>query len=222
MSMSWSIPVHEDEDMRAKLQVENAIRKAVVKKRIMFCSSPDKGDIKAKAYPSYRREGSMFRIGAAGTNCKPFADVETSVDYICPGVNVNCHTSADSQGEQCEITGSSVATALAAGLAATIIYCFKVAALATKIAKAHKNPQDVMPSTQFNEDHIRSISEHSTMKCAFDNIGYINESKFIHVWELFDRVSSVLDDPSKTHEEKVECIIQLCASLMHRKPGVRD
>lgn len=223
ISMSWSIPVPIDDRGGAKQLFQDAISKAIQDKRLMFCSSPDKGQFKFQAYPSAVSQGNgLFRIGAAHDDGTSSSRSDAEVNYTFPGVRVNTYTAADRRGPQREISGSSVATALAAGLAATIIYCFKASALATKIARSQKNPQYAIPSTQFNEEHVRSIAEHSAMVSAFNNIGFINKARFIQVWDSFEPVSQVLDDPNKKYEDKVEQIVKLCTSLMNWRPGVEQ
>ncbi|ROW04705.1 hypothetical protein VMCG_04794 [Cytospora schulzeri] len=188
ISMSWSIPVPDNEHSGAKKLFKDAVNKTIKDKRIMFCSSSDKGNFNNKEYPSAANPqgDGMFRIGAAKDDGTLFSYVDPNVDYIFPGVKVNSYTAGDRHAQQHEITGSSVATALGAGLAATIIYCFKMGALATKIARSQRNSQEAMPSTQFTEEHVRSIAEYSTMKSAFDKLGFINQARFIQVWDLLE------------------------------------
>ncbi|KUI57357.1 hypothetical protein VP1G_04704 [Cytospora mali] len=128
---------------------------------------------------------------------------------------------ADKRSPQREITGSSVATALAAGLAATIIYCFKTCALADKMARSHKHFQDTLGGVRFNEAHVGKIAQYPAMKTAFSNIGVVNDARFIQVWDLFEPVSQVLDDPNRRHEDRVESFIKLCSNLMDWKNEIR-
>lgn len=222
--MSWSIPVPMGEQHRGERELfENAIDEACEDKRLLFCSSPDKGQFISNEYPSDARRGSLFRIGAAydyGTRCS-WADKD--VDYIFPGVKVNTQamTAAARREPLREITGSGVASALAAGLAATIIYCFKTSALAGKIAWSQGNSRDTLPSILFTEKHVRNIAEFPAMKTALSKIGFINDERFIQVWDLFEPVNQILEDPTKTHEDKVETIVRMCANLVDWQREIR-
>lgn len=144
-------------------------------------------------------------------------------EYIFPGIRANSQMTAAERRAPVprEITGSSVATALAAGSAATIIYCFKASVLATKFARSRKGPQDSLPSIRLTEKHVQDISEHAAMKTAFSRIGVVNDAEFIQVWDLFVPVSQVLDDPNKSPEDKVESIVKLCSGLMDWKLELR-
>ncbi|KAK7738317.1 hypothetical protein SLS53_006125 [Cytospora paraplurivora] len=216
ISMSWSIPVPTGEQHRRERELfENAIDEACEDKRLLFCSSPDKGQFTSNEYPSEARRGSLFRIGAAHDDGTRYSWADKDVDYIFPGVKVNTQvTAAARRTPLLEITGSGVASALAAGLAATIIYCFKTSALAGKTAWSHRNPQDTLPSILFTEKYVRNIAEFPAMKTAFSKIGVINDERFIQVWDLFEPVSQILEDPKKTHEDKVETIVRMCSNLM--------
>lgn len=211
--MPWSIPVPGNEQTDARDLFIDAIKQASEEKRLIFCSSPDKGKFTGYGYPSAVEYTDLFRIGAAYDYGTPYDYADDDVNYIFPGVKVNSYTTGDRRGQQDEMTGSDVATALAASLAATVMCCFKTAALATKIALASDDPQAALPSTQFKEEHIRSIAEHLNMEFAFNNIGFVTANRFVQVWDSLDPVSKVLDDPTRTHEDKVECIIKLCTIL---------
>lgn len=205
--MSWSIPVPTGEDRhRERMLFEKAIEEACNDERILFCSAPDKGQFTSTTYPSIVRRDSMFRIGAANEDGTRFRYTDKDVDYILPGVNVNSQTS--------EITGSSVATALAAGLAATVIYCFKTSALATKIAWDQLISQDQLPSIWFTDEHVRTIAEHPAMKTAFRKLGVVNDARLIDVWDLLQPVSQDLANSNNKYEYKVESIVRLCSNLM--------
>ena len=220
--MSWSIPIPAGEEhQQERERFKNAIGEASRKRRLMFCSSPDIGQFTDDTYPSVIERGSLFRIGAAHDDGTPFSYAGKNVDYIFPGVKVSSQAPPGSRQPPRDITGSSVATALAAGLAATIIYCFKASVLAYKVARAHKNVPDTLPSAPLIEQDIRNIMEHPAMKTAFSKIGAVNDGGFIQVWDLFEPVSQILADPKTSHEEQVKSIVELCSKLKDWGQGLR-
>ena len=79
-----------------------------------------------------------------------------------------------------EATGSSVATALAAGLAALILYCVQV-----RIMLAPKEG----PEREKAKQDFEALKKHENMMKAFYDIGTTAESnhKFIEVWEVFGK-----------------------------------
>lgn len=207
--MSWTIPVPK-EHTRAKVRFEAAVREATSRKDVLlFCSSPDKGHVKIEDYPSVVHPEKIFRIGAAHDHGKAFEYTGMEdVDFILPGVKVNNTVSR-------EATGSSVATALAAGLAATIIYCFKISALAVK-AQSQTMSFNKISQPNFTESAILKLSQHGTMKTALGNIGWVNKERFIQIWDKLQPVVEQLEDPDKTddHDYKVRCVMDLCNQLV--------
>ncbi|KAI8633882.1 hypothetical protein F5Y19DRAFT_462121 [Xylariaceae sp. FL1651] len=75
-------------------------------------------------------------------------------------------------------TGSSVATALAAGLAALILYCVQV-----RLLRARKDEAEAVRA------QFRRLTEHDQMMKAFRSIGVTEESnyKYIAVWDTFEK-----------------------------------
>lgn len=115
---------------------------------LMFCAASDDGmsNTPGEEYPS-AAEGEIFRIGAAEETGQSWPNVsdQKTVHFFMPGVDFNLpensvldglRTSNNSTKPQDSIerSGSSIATALAAGLAALLIHCTKLGAYHT-IAK---------------------------------------------------------------------------------------
>ncbi|UKZ96456.1 uncharacterized protein TrAFT101_011245 [Trichoderma asperellum] len=86
-------------------------------------------------------------------------------------------------------TGLSVATALAAGLAAMIIYCVKASILALKTANQNKGQ---VVGIAIPDNTAGMIAKHEAMKRAFTCLGEVTPNKFIQVWEKLDKISSML------------------------------
>jgi hypothetical protein len=137
--MSWSFPKEfekkrNEEDYN---RFQTAIGNALTKKKILFGALRDEGQI--PDWQAYHPAGidHVIRIGSS-TNMGRIADFNSdkSIDFALPGVQV-LNELDPSKGH---ITGSSIATAIAAGLAATVIYC---ADLAEKLGvKILKSPRD--------------------------------------------------------------------------------
>lgn len=204
--MSWTIPVPAEHP--AKDLFEAAVREASERKVLMFCSSTDGGQFKTKDYPSAVQREKIFRIGAAHDHGMASESTGHDVDFIFPGVKVNINATSPT-------TGSSVATALAAGLAATIIYCFKISALAVK-TQIQNMSFNKISQPGFTESALVKLWQHETMKTALGNIGWVNKEKFIQIWDKFQPVVEGLEDPEKTddHDHKVRCIMDLCNQLV--------
>lgn len=208
ISMSWTIPIPKDPDPAQKL-FEDAVREACRRNVLMFCSSPDGGQfVNILDYPSAVQRDKMFRIGAAHDYGSASESTDRGVDFILPGVNVNTNTATPA-------TGSSVATALAAGLAATIIYCFKISALAAKTQTQTMSSDDLLRRNN-REQRLQKIFNHAEMKNAFNSIGTVTPSRFIQVWEVLDTVVEKLESSqSEEHKDaKVEAINDLCTKMM--------
>ncbi|CAK7209195.1 hypothetical protein SEUCBS140593_000413 [Sporothrix eucalyptigena] len=125
ISMSWSI---NGRDILNKL--EDALREAARQQIVMFCASIDEGPSTADTtYPG--KAGSCIKIGAStGTGAKLSWVSDSNSQFLLPGevpIKKSADSSRWSQGQQQNPPymgsfGSSVSTALAAGLAGVLIY----------------------------------------------------------------------------------------------------
>ncbi|KKO96893.1 hypothetical protein THAR02_11002 [Trichoderma harzianum] len=188
ISMSWTLPKSSAEN-ETKDELHEILEVAVKRKVIMFCSSPDAGKFTELDYPSGPWRSRFFRIGAARADGTVFEwTPEDGISFVLPGVDVVKEQArvADFKYE----TGSNVATALAAGLAAMIIYCVKASIMALRIA--NQNMDSVIGIAITNGD-LKRISEHDAMKQAFSTLGNVTASRFIQVWEKLDAISEKLE-----------------------------
>lgn len=168
----------------------------------MFCSSPDEGNFQELDYPSGPWRNRVFRIGAAGADGRIFAYTpDDGITFILPGVEVikdlkSTFESAPSSGITGRVidftyeTGSSVATALAAGLAAMIIYCVKASILSAMTANQNKP----VVGAAISKDGATLVAEHDAMQQAFRSLGTVTSSNFVQVWEELDKVSEMLEN----------------------------
>ena len=124
ISMSWTIE-RTQENASDIADLESAIEAAAKKGILMFCAASDQGAVGDHSFP-YACGGTkhLFKIGAAGASGTIWKWVgEGEVDFIFPGQNIVMEQPNNTSIAVCEkLTGSSVATALAAGLAALILY----------------------------------------------------------------------------------------------------
>jgi hypothetical protein len=122
ISMSWSF---KDESHQKEKEYVEKLRNLVRAKagdKILFCSLPDAAPIEDyKKYLPVSLDG-VIRIGSA-TSLGSFSEKNSddSIEFALPGEKVPIEV-----GEEF-VTGSSVATAIAAGFAALIIYCVDLA-----------------------------------------------------------------------------------------------
>ncbi|KAK9783757.1 putative Peptidase S8/S53 domain-containing protein [Seiridium cardinale] len=179
--MSWTIEKN-DNNKQEIAELEYAIAEAAQKDVIMFCAATDQGAYSDRSYPAATRgTKNIFKIGAAeasGTAMKWLGDSRL-VDFIFPGHQVVKERSDDpSVKTYTALTGSSVSTALASGLAAVMLYCVQLSAMANSYGRSRPDLSK-----------YESLKNHERMKEAFLNIGTTEESKkkYIAVWERFER-----------------------------------
>ena len=129
--MSWTIE-RTDENKSDILALEEAVQNAANRKILMFCAASDGGAVNDRSFPARSVKGVLFKIGAAteeGSKWKWVGDA-THIDFIFPGHKVVKERYGEAPIQSCSLlTGSSVATAIAAGLAALILDCVQRAAL---------------------------------------------------------------------------------------------
>lgn len=191
--MSWTIertPRNKD----AIENLESAIEAAAKAGILMFCAANDQGIARDDSFPAAcGRTKHIFKIGAAeasGTAWKWTGDL-TDVDFIFPGHNVIKERPNDAPLEKCKIlTGSSVATAIGAGLAALVLYCVQLGALNTQSSIQQHQEQGGSGVTM---DDLEVMKTHERMKEAFNGIGTSQASghKYVEVWNVFEPATKV-------------------------------
>lgn len=185
--MSWTI--QEPENREDKKRFDDAIRRAVDSGILLFCSAGDKGAHKDSDYPVASNPTKTFRIGAALPNGNAWdwvGDIN-NLDFIIPGYRV--FDRGDPLENVQAQTGSSIATALGAGLAALIICCVQLAAMHTQMS------QTTDAVTAVTTQHLAEVKKHEKMKATLESIGTSRESqdKFIEVWKCFDKEIELSD-----------------------------
>jgi hypothetical protein len=121
--MSWTIEITKDQAKHLN-SLDKAIKKAELKGILMFCAASDQGkSTKLRCYPGYW--GSCLRIGASTGTGERCAWVHgDDIEVQLPGENIAFDLGDPSA--PAEHSGSSVATAVAAGLAGLIKYLHRV------------------------------------------------------------------------------------------------
>ncbi|RYC58986.1 hypothetical protein CHU98_g7217, partial [Xylaria longipes] len=182
ISMSWTIGQTENSKDSG---LQNAIDRAYEKNILMFASSNDGGHFRDDSWPTSLKREAFFRVGAAKADGKPFewAGPVNHLDYIFPGVDVIKTQSRSPQKSDSKYldkpektepeTGSSVATALAAGTAAMVLTCARIAAI------------DSLRGV--TENVLNEMQKRNNMAAALDRLGVkLGDNKFIEVWETLD------------------------------------
>ncbi|KAI1121303.1 hypothetical protein F5Y10DRAFT_282592 [Nemania abortiva] len=218
ISMSWSIrkpakskvaaiangtkQTPEERDIEA---LQEAIDKARKDNILMFCSAADDIQIIGKdSLPFSRAPDYIFRIGAALPKGQrdPASEDANSISYFFPGNQVAEAWNPRSVKAVEYHDGSSVSTALAAGLASLIMYCNNV------MLEYHRAATEWAKSLKFQ----------ANMRRAFDNISQKKEhgdKKFLPVWDLFgeatERMKSVKGE--RVMDELDDLVTKLCNNL---------
>lgn len=238
ISMSWSVQRNDSTDEalnntahlnRLKASLEKASNdqqdaqgKKIGKETLLFCSAPDTGEssLRDTHYP-FNCDGisKIFRIGAAQVTGKAYPWTGNQVEYILPGENVGMKPSDMVRPNEDKVlrTGSSVATALAAGLAAIIIHCVRLGA----VYNFHKNNR-----AGVSERSVRAIKTFKAMKAAFENISksdWTKGDKRLEVETFFKNYGTELSkDAPKSEKEKEQWkeerwsnVAEIARNLLH-------
>lgn len=162
----------------------------VVKEKLVFCSGPDVGNISPNElhlyYPIGHSDSApfMFRVGAARADGQPWAKVggQNIVDYTLPGHEVRGIFDSDLDASMESLrTGSSIATALAAGLAALMIHIVRMAAIrGHELHAGRKNDGDLI-----NEVALGVIKSREKMREVFHDLVRHSPGTYVHVWPRF-------------------------------------
>ncbi|KAH8654473.1 hypothetical protein BGZ60DRAFT_532842 [Tricladium varicosporioides] len=218
ISMSWTIErtAHNAEDIQ---DLESSIEAAARAGILMFCAANDQGIARDNSFPAAcGGTKHLFKIGAAeasGAVWKWVGD-PADVDFIFPGHNVVKDRPNDVQSalERCKtLTGSSVATAIASGLAALILYCVQLGALNTQ-AQAQ---QSGLGANSVTMADFKAIKGYERMKEAFLAIGTSQASgnKYIEVWDVFGPAAKKAERVGR--EGRIEIVTEVAGRLKTRK-----
>ena len=238
--MSWTIEGTDDNESYIKT-LKEAIKVAADKPILMFCAASDGGAMSDRSFPGSLRD-FVFKIGAATEDGKAWKWVgdEGNIDFIFPGHEVVQERYKEALLQDRNLlTGSSVATAIAAGLAALVLDCVRIAALhyeslldqqkeLTSSQRSAQHPRDpgeelrlqqrkrdvdqaLQNSKQVWPRDYKNLKDPKKMKEAFAKIG-LTEKKYVKVWDLFQNAPK--EAVGKTKDEKMESILCSIASKL--------
>lgn len=155
--MSWTIKKDANQN-----DFEKAISTAITNNVLLFASLREAEDaLVAENFYPVSLDG-VFRIGSAtrfGNQAESFSGDSNVAQYILPGREVLLKLGTEST----EIQGSSVATALAAGLAALILHCADLA--------------DKANSQKSGTQKGKELRNKANMKKVFDRMSYMSNRK---------------------------------------------
>ncbi|KAK5996565.1 hypothetical protein PT974_01902 [Cladobotryum mycophilum] len=190
ISMSWTIKPPENPDENKAFS--DAINAATNTKILMFYATSDQGHFADQNYPQSANRDT-FRIGAAKATGGIFDAVcdRNKLSFIFPGDEFIINRSAPMGSRLNDLEGhssSSIATALAAGLAALIIECVRLGVIySNQTAQTDSN-------VEITDTDLNSIRERARMKGALLSIGtgHSTDHKYIEVWNTFAKVTEML------------------------------
>jgi hypothetical protein len=216
ISMSWTIE-RTPANTADISDLESAIEAAASAGILMFCAANDQGIVRDKSFPAAcGRTKHLFKIGAAEANGAVWKWVgnQDDVDFIFPGHNVVKERPNDAPLEKCRtLTGSSVATAIAAGFAALVLYCVQLGALHTQAS----NQQQTQGVNAVTMDDFKAIKGHERMKEAFLAIGTSQASgnKYVEVWEVFGPAAKKAEGVARG--KRIDIVTDVARRLKMRK-----
>lgn len=215
--MSWSVNRPEESTEQRKM-FDNALKNAANKGIIMVCSSSDKGKLEDPvSYPGAYSEEKIIKIGAATALGQRHDETPelNSIRYILPGHEVFERKPKGAKADK--YTGSSVATALAAGLAGLVFHCVRLGAIYTLTTDtAERRPKIHIVEKDYQ--NTRSPSKASKyMMDSFDAFG-VNNAKFVEVWTLLERDSTVDENWKRWNaKERLAAIAEIGQEFVNRR-----
>ncbi|CAO2650409.1 Nn.00g017010.m01.CDS01 [Neocucurbitaria sp. VM-36] len=235
ISMSWTIFKNDSEGTKNGETLKK-LQKALVaanenKNILLFCSAPDMGasELKDTYYPFDCTDiPKMFRIGAAKADGTTFPWSGDKHDFILPGENVGIkasHKMISPEDVRFPNTGSSIATALAAGLAALVIHCVRLGAI-YNYHKLNRKGGTHEDTTGVSEQTLKVIKKHDAMMQAFDTIsnnarkgsGHSNGHRRLGVETFFPKPGEALSkDSSLSPDEKWSKVAKIARDLVSDK-----
>ncbi|KAI0549771.1 hypothetical protein F4679DRAFT_595566 [Xylaria curta] len=196
ISISWTVKKPRDTEPDAELKkLGDAIKLALDKGILIFCAAGDAGNFSDEEYPYDFDRNRIIRIGAATEDGRPWdrSGDPHKLDFVFPGYSIasrNARSDDDFPAEFQENTGSSVATALAAGLAALVLHCVRLAAILKEndTQTGSSDAEGLVKASQ-----LKDLKDYRNMKAVFEKIGVDREKyKFIEVWKCFEVPAEIM------------------------------
>jgi len=201
--MSWSVSVPNKGDERDRFDA--AIRRAIADGIVMFCAASDQGTTGDKTYPYASNPGAILRIGAATDTGLPtdYVGDPKELNFTFPGHEVLLKDDTPDKHLGEVQTGSSVATALAAALAAVVLECARLGHLRTTRMPREDRERMSFPITA---DDVTRLDA-AAVQDAFVKMSK-SRTSYIWVWETFTpEINEKIKDG--TNDEKLEVVANL-------------
>ncbi|RSL83236.1 hypothetical protein CEP51_004660 [Fusarium floridanum] len=216
ISMSWTVRDTED-NHKGINNLREAVKDALNSGILLFCAAADTGAVTEVEYPWSFDQRRIFRIGAATADGRVWGPTGSPRDlsFIVPGhkvVSRNPHREGALPDDFEERTGSSVATALAAGLAALILHCVRLGAIHTE----REALRGVRSPTAVSDADVESLKKHHNMQGVLRAIGLDEgQQRFIEVWRRFDGPAQELKSPGiNSSAEALDIVAKLARDLV--------
>ena len=221
--MSWTIERTELNKTEID-DLERAVEQAASRDILMFCAATDQGAYRDRTYPAASGTKKIFKIGAAEASGSAYKWVgdQSAVDFIMPGHQVvlerpqDDHRNSSSSSNVSRftpLTGSSVATALASGLAAVVLYCVQLGGVVRADGNAKVEARELQ--------RYEALRKHERMKQAFQQIGLDKESehKYVLVWNRFGlkKSSTLKRAENETKDRWILLVRDLADDLMREE-----
>lgn len=214
--MSWTMKPPSEP---TKTAFDDAIHTALNQKGILlFCAASDQGQSADRTYP-HKSNPNSFRIGAARSTGAVLDTVGDQQDlgFLFPGHEVVVDHAYEDVGDRDfggyeAHSGSSVAAALAAGLAALVAECVRLGVLYTDRTKPHDR------SVAIGRDDLARIRGLEHMKYALQWIGTNGNTgnRYIEVWNTFSDIAVRLKNSQGAPDDQLEHIAALARQFLRK------
>ncbi|PYH90812.1 hypothetical protein BO71DRAFT_386856 [Aspergillus ellipticus CBS 707.79] len=222
ISMSWTL--RESENTQAGIDaLREAIRAALDANILLFGSASDAGAVTEIEYPCFY-DRRVFRIGAAMADGRVYGPTGNPqhLSFVVPGHKVAPRSPYMVQGLPIDLeekSGSSISTALAAGLAALVLHCIRLGILQAELEirqTGRRSPTAVRLSD------LEKARDYHGMRSILRGVG-LNEDnqKYIEIWRRLDGPVKCLKSPSGENADMtaLEIVARLARDLVS---GIAD
>ncbi|OJJ43666.1 hypothetical protein ASPZODRAFT_154494 [Penicilliopsis zonata CBS 506.65] len=202
-------------------RLETAIKQAATEDILMVCAAADDIELLGKdTLPYSAAMEQIFRIGACNSQAQrdPGSENARTIAYFLPGIQVAEARRPNSLKPIVYHDGSSISTALAAGLMSMILHCVRYMAQCHEVNASSpdgSSPYGINRSAGWGG----ALRRHNNMRAALRNIvtysgpGEQEDPKQLPVWRIFGDTAQKLNDASGV--QKVEKLWDLVAHLCH-------
>ncbi|KAI2934560.1 hypothetical protein CBS63078_1110 [Aspergillus niger] len=181
-------------------RLEKAIKEAADNNILMVCSAADDIELLGKDnLPFCAAEHNIFRIGSCNSQAQrdPMTENRETISYFLPGIQVPEARRPHSVKPIVYHDGSSIATALAAGLISMILHCARYMA---QCRGGQNSSQDGSNESELFKQRAERLRMHKNMQTALNNIVRSHGSegpedpKQLPVYGLFAETANKLEN----------------------------